>query len=132
VRDPSLALRRRTWCRDGYACRYCGCHVHPPVDGIYLRDDATVDHVIPRSLGGTNDPENLVTACRECNMAKSDTLGVRPKPIAARGEWAQLMSELYGEELLGDDAKLCCDLRQDEGVDVDLTSEIGVLRDRCR
>lgn len=30
-----------------------------------------VDHVIPRSLGGANDPTNLVTACAGCNSGKS-------------------------------------------------------------
>jgi hypothetical protein len=31
-----------------------------------------LDHVIPRSKGGTNRPENLVLACQYCNTHKSD------------------------------------------------------------
>lgn len=49
--------------RDNFACRYCGAKA-PDVK-------LHVDHVHPRSLGGTNDPSNLVTACEDCNMGKS-------------------------------------------------------------
>jgi hypothetical protein len=40
-------------------CVYCG--------SIYAD---TVDHVIPRSRGGTDDQANLVSACLECNTDK--------------------------------------------------------------
>ena len=43
-----------------YCCAYCG-------------DEAnTVDHVIPTSKGGTDDPMNLVAACNLCNYGFSD------------------------------------------------------------
>jgi len=29
--------------------------------------DATLEHLIPRVLGGRDEPENLVAACHECN-----------------------------------------------------------------
>ena len=32
---------------------------------------ATLDHIIPQSLGGLNTPENLTTACLTCNSIKS-------------------------------------------------------------
>jgi hypothetical protein len=54
------ALREPIFRRDGYRCRYCG-----------RTDHLTIDHVIPLSRGGTNRPENLVTACRYCNSQKS-------------------------------------------------------------
>lgn len=50
--------------RDNYTCRYCGAS----------RDDdakLTVDHVTPVALGGTDDPTNLVAACKQCNAGKS-------------------------------------------------------------
>lgn len=49
--------------RDGHTCRYCGAQA-PDVP-------LTVDHVIPRVLGGSDDPNNLVTACRDCNAGKT-------------------------------------------------------------
>ena len=34
----------------------------------------TVDHIIPVAKGGTDDPENLVAACRKCNFSKQDKM----------------------------------------------------------
>ncbi|OZM81200.1 hypothetical protein CFP66_17670 [Pseudonocardia sp. MH-G8] len=34
----------------------------------------TVDHVIPRIMGGTNDPANLQAACGPCNRLKGARL----------------------------------------------------------
>jgi HNH endonuclease len=51
--------------RDGYTCRYCGAQA-PDVP-------LTVDHVIPRALGGSDDPTNLITACHDCNAGKGST-----------------------------------------------------------
>lgn len=57
------ALRLEIFERDEHACQYCG-------DG----NDLTCDHIVPLVRGGTNDPENLVTACRSCNSSKGDKL----------------------------------------------------------
>ena len=51
--------------RDNHACRYCG--------GIAPDVKLHVDHVIPKSLGGTDKPDNLVAACKDCNLGKSST-----------------------------------------------------------
>lgn len=37
-------------------------------------DSATIDHVLPRTLGGTETWLNEVAACRACNGAKADRL----------------------------------------------------------
>lgn len=44
---------------------------------------ATVDHVIPRSAGGTDDPANLVLACGYCNSRKSSG----PPPTGRAWYW---------------------------------------------
>ena len=51
--------------RDGLACCYCGATLE---DGTVL----TLDHLQPRSQGGSNDSTNLVTACMRCNSARAD------------------------------------------------------------
>jgi len=48
--------------RDRAVCRYCGNYV--PV--------GHVDHIIPLSRGGTDDPNNLVWACPTCNLSKGN------------------------------------------------------------
>lgn len=42
--------------------------------GALLDSSYHLDHVIPISRGGTNDPSNLVLACPPCNLSKSDKL----------------------------------------------------------
>lgn len=32
--------------------------------------DLTVDHIVPKAAGGTNDPDNLQVLCRGCNSRK--------------------------------------------------------------
>lgn len=59
----SRRLRFEILRRDGYACRYCGSKAPDVV--------LTVDHVIPVTLGGGDEPNNLVTACQPCNAGKS-------------------------------------------------------------
>lgn len=59
----SRRLRFEILRRDGHTCRYCGA-MAPTVE-------LDIDHVIPSTLGGTDDPSNLVTACKPCNGGKS-------------------------------------------------------------
>lgn len=63
VKHPRLAVRltkREILRRDGFICQYCG------QKAPYL----TVDHVIPRHLGGQHSWDNLVAACPPCNHHK--------------------------------------------------------------
>ena len=48
--------------RDNNQCQYCANHF--PLDKL------TMDHVLPKSRGGKNTWENLVTACMKCNQKK--------------------------------------------------------------
>lgn len=54
------SIRLRIFERDDFTCQYCGAR------GVPLE----CDHVTPVAQGGTNDDENLVAACRDCNRAK--------------------------------------------------------------
>ena len=60
---PQLKLSRRSiFARDNYQCQYCG----------HRGNDLTVDHVVPKRLGGATTWENLVCSCRKCNTKKGD------------------------------------------------------------
>jgi len=56
--------------RDRYRCQYCGRHATE----LKLREALTRDHLIPLSRGGTNDWNNVVTACSPCNTRKGNRL----------------------------------------------------------
>lgn len=60
-KDKRLAI----YLRDGLACCWCGAGVE---EGVCL----TLDHIAPRSQGGTNDVSNLITACKPCNSRRQD------------------------------------------------------------
>lgn len=60
-------IRVMVYMRDRWRCRYCGAEC------LY---DATLDHVLPKSLGGRFDATNLVTACKACNQKKANRLPV--------------------------------------------------------
>jgi len=59
-------LRFEVFKRDNFTCRYCG----RKTPDVILE----VDHVIPKSKGGKDEIENLVTSCFECNRGKGGTL----------------------------------------------------------
>jgi 5-methylcytosine-specific restriction endonuclease McrA len=69
--QPKLT-RLEIFNRDHYLCQYCGRESH----------QLTLDHVIPRHLGGEHSWENLVSACASCNRRKAgrtpEQAGMRP------------------------------------------------------
>ncbi len=75
--------RRNIYLRDRHRCQYCGGR--PP------RDELTVDHVVPRSRGGSSVWENVVVACIRCNAIKGDRLprecGMQPLAPPKRPSW---------------------------------------------
>jgi 5-methylcytosine-specific restriction endonuclease McrA len=86
----SAALNRKNLLRrDGFRCQYCGRTDLP----------LTIDHMIPRSRGGDDSWENLVTACRPCNSIKGDRtpheagMSLPQKPT--RPSNVMLIRELY-------------------------------------
>jgi 5-methylcytosine-specific restriction endonuclease McrA len=56
-----VLTRRNIMKRDRHTCQYCG-----------LKSDLTLDHVHPKSRGGKDTWENLVTACNKCNVKKGN------------------------------------------------------------
>lgn len=63
AKRPSITLNRYAILeRDDFTCQYCG----RKAPDVALE----VDHIIPVSNGGTNNPSNLKTACFECNSQK--------------------------------------------------------------
>ncbi len=70
--------------RDNYTCRYCRSK----------ENELTIDHVIPVSLGGSDDPTNLVAACKDCNAGKASAApdqGMIAQVDEDSLRWAQAM-----------------------------------------
>lgn len=59
--ERNVALNRRSvFARDESRCQYCGARAD------------SIDHVVPRSRGGGHQWDNVVAACRPCNLRKGD------------------------------------------------------------
>lgn len=58
-------IRFEIFRRDLFTCQYCGRT--PPTVILHL------DHILAVANGGTNDGDNLITSCADCNLGKSDT-----------------------------------------------------------
>ncbi len=90
-RMPPGEATKALFARDGWRCRFCDCRVVPPkvrtamraalpraipwsesegFHGAFFAMSASVDHVVPHSAGGTNEEENLVTACWSCQFGR--------------------------------------------------------------
>ena len=54
--------RRNLFQRDHQTCQYCGSRDQP----------LSIDHVVPRSRGGSDTWENVTTACLSCNVRKGN------------------------------------------------------------
>jgi 5-methylcytosine-specific restriction endonuclease McrA len=88
-RLPSAAVsfsRRNIFKRDHYTCQYCGDQPGS--------EELSIDHVVPRSQGGTSTWENCVLACVACNKRKADRTpqqaGMRLRRQPARPAWKPL------------------------------------------
>jgi len=59
---PTISFNKKNILkRDAYTCQYCGRN---------SGERMTIDHVVPRSQGGRTVWENVVSACRACNLKK--------------------------------------------------------------
>lgn len=94
--------RLKIYQRDGYKCVYCGTH-----------KKLTIDHVMPKSRGGLNTWENMVTCCFDCNSKKGNKtpqeagmkMSVKPYKPSVFSElvvgkaskiWEEFKLELFG------------------------------------
>lgn len=74
--------RRNIYLRDDMRCQYCG--KRPPMQEL------TIDHIVPRSRGGTTTWTNVTLACARCNRLKANKLpdecGLKPlkRPVAPK------------------------------------------------
>ncbi|MGF6228712.1 5-methylcytosine-specific restriction endonuclease McrA [Inquilinus ginsengisoli] len=96
LRMPGRSILDGIYARDGYRCRFCGSRVvlstarramearlpgalrwggsNREQHAAFFALTATVDHLVPHSRGGDNDPGNLLTTCQACNFGRNDWL----------------------------------------------------------
>lgn len=75
--------------RDKYLCQPC-------LQGGVLTDASQVDHIIPKSQGGTDSPDNLQSICASCHRLKTQAeskgatgCDVNGRPLDPSHHWNQ-------------------------------------------
>lgn len=62
-----------SWCGK---CIHCKTHIHVSLSGKCM-GKTTIEHILPKHHGGTDDPANLSLACKRCNNQKGVRLDAR-------------------------------------------------------
>jgi hypothetical protein len=99
----SKRTRFRIFARDDFTCRYCGRQS----DVVPL----VVDHFIPVKEGGTNDDDNLMTACEPCNQGKAAT--IIPTAVATESERLAIAQERHEQIAAALAAKESAEMRRE-------------------
>jgi 5-methylcytosine-specific restriction endonuclease McrA len=83
--------RYNIYARDKCTCQYCGRRLP--------RHELNLDHIIPRSLGGTSTWENVVCSCHDCNRRKGGRtpqqagMVLLKKPV--KPKWTPFMQDTF-------------------------------------
>jgi hypothetical protein len=92
--NPSLTLvapfkpsnrREKLWEKHGRKCHWCGCDTQ--ISWNNAATDSTIDHILPRSDGGTDDLSNVVSACNLCNNRRDYEWKKRLGEGSLLGQW---------------------------------------------
>jgi len=81
--------RLNVYARDGSTCQYCGRRLP--------RSELNLDHVVPRSRGGSTQWENVVCSCVACNLRKGgrtpEEAGMHLLRLPARPRWTAVFRQ---------------------------------------
>lgn len=71
--------RSNVYLRDGYTCQLQTEYRCKKQNGKWKINELTLDHVVPRVLGGKTNWKNITTCCALCNSAKGHNATIVPK-----------------------------------------------------
>lgn len=110
----SKKIRFEVFKRDNFTCQYCSAKT-PDVA-------LEIDHILPVCKKGTNDIDNLITACFDCNRGKGkNELASIPETLLYKIEKKKIAQEQYRAYL-----KLIKDIKKQKEDEIDVIEEIFV------
>jgi len=92
-----LPVRKNVLLRDNNTCQYCMKK--------FIENDLTLDHVIPKSKGGSNSWNNLVTSCGKCNVKKGSLNKMKPNKNPTELYYWEMVSVIKQKKILIPDAR---------------------------
>ncbi len=87
VRRTIKFCKENIFLRDGYECQYCQANFRHDTSQL------TLDHVIPRFLGGKTNFLNISTSCESCNLEKAHFMKMSPRIKPYRPTYYQLAAK---------------------------------------
>lgn len=90
--SPSWLRREKLWKKAGGKCYWCKCDTRMLADNSW--DKATIDHVVPRYKGGSDDDSNCVLSCNRCNNRRNyeDIKGLAEGELLGKFKEGQVVS----------------------------------------
>lgn len=94
----AFKMRERLWRKQSGKCCYCGDPTHlPRYNQKELKsNNATIEHLTPKSKGGSDDILNLKMACHKCNLVRG-TMDVTEFYEIAQNK--TFLNKLYKEKI---------------------------------
>ena len=92
--DLTVDFYKQIWDKTNGKCIYCGVQLMDVEESRQPRFNRaryrfTVDHFVPKKLGGTNKIQNLVPSCGGCNNRKRNMLPQNYLAERAKGTWLE-------------------------------------------
>ena len=85
--------RGNIYARDGYRCQLQITEQCKRLQGRVSISELTIDHVVPKSLGGSNSWANVATSCKACNWTKGSDASIRPSIAPSRPNYYALIAQ---------------------------------------
>lgn len=91
----SRSKRIRIFNRDNGECQVCHKKVKLESDKPFDKEVAQLDHINPRSLGGSNNDDNLRVLCCKCNGSRGNKTGEKLIQIVLNSLEIQFIKKFY-------------------------------------
>jgi len=86
--------RNNVFLRDNYTCQLQTTYKCRRNHGKgHPVGNLTIDHVVPRSLGGKTTWKNVTTACKDCNSVKGNDATIKPKNMPIVPSYYELIAK---------------------------------------
>ena len=85
--------RNNVYLRDNFTCQLQTTWKCKELRGKVKLDELTLDHVVPRSHGGTTSWLNVCTSCKTCNGAKGADISIVPKKMPYKQSYFDILAK---------------------------------------
>lgn len=105
VKEMAISYRKRKeiFERDGGRCQICNHELHIDMDRRNDNYYVQLDHIVPKSKGGSNQKDNLRALCKSCNSRRGVWCGSTLKTFLINRFWSTLIDDGLQVERMKDD-----------------------------